>query len=96
MIGNPEDRLSNDAAKLIRIELCTTFLFGVESFVILCYSNGFITIFDEEKNHGKISGLVTKNVIMVSDQVRRKSKLHKYKQSRLRLEISSLNILYMQ
>ena len=37
--------------------------------MILCYSNGFITIFDEEKNHGKISGLVTKNVIMVSDQV---------------------------
>ena len=49
MIGNPEDRFSNDAAQLIRIELCTTFLFGVESFVILCYSNGFITIFDEEK-----------------------------------------------
>ena len=71
MIGNPEDRFSSDAAKLIRIELCTTFLFGVESYVILCYSNGFITIFDEEKNHGKISGLVTKNVIMVSDQVRR-------------------------
>ena len=44
----------------------------------------------------KYLDLSRKNVIMVSDQVRRKSKLHKYKQSRLRLEISSLYILYMQ